>query len=665
MSQHCIGLSGHVTGADGATIPRLAAVALRGNVPLASAPVGTDGSFHIKLPHAVAHARSGYSLDVAILPRAVAGDPGRAADAPRARILRHALKAADKRIDVGAIALTPELIDLWSIFWQEWCVSGTLVGADGCPAPAAAVTVSTVTWFGGSYSTQARATGVTDINGHFTLCFEWFEGLFCWPCEPVWWDCWPWWWEQDILHVIATLETRTLRGPSAAALFRPDAKALIRGQGFASAQVGPAAPDAARTALIARKFADPKLREIFPWRWWCHHEPNVIFSAEQAGLTVLSEDPALDTRWGFESGQSVTLTGNAQTLTTCTPGVQPESGAVWTSVGNFVPGTTPPSGKYLLDANGLGQVGGAASDMAFAGSLDLYAALEPSVAFYQVSAAVLDGLPSRTTLPVTAGAPFTVVTSALSLPLWIYEPVPNTLTQVDVVMGPFSVGGIPGYYATPAARAAGPIAGLPAFPTVSSSGAIYWGEQGLVLQPDAGALLGGAGLGAVELTLEGFDSSFAPLTLEPDVALRLTIDTRPLTTAQITSLAPTSGALPSGGQCPAFDLTADTLSIGVSVTDADGFLGSYELDAEWGIDNSLPIPPGVPPGAATSRVYSVADGSVWTGGTDSYVFPGGTAAPGVLPSCCYEFRLTSTKRVTDGYTWLPQTVDFRTANITL
>ena len=180
-----------------------------------------------------------------------------------------------------------------------------------------------------------------------------------------------------------------------------------------------------------------------------------------------------------------------------------------------------------------------------------------------------------------------------------------------------------------------------------------------------GALLGGGGLGAVELTLEGFDSSFAPLTLEPDVALRLTIDTRPLTTAQITSLAPTSGAMPSGGECPAFDLTADTLSIGVSVTDADGFLGSYELDAEWGIDNSLPIPPGVPPGTATARVYTVADGSVWNGGTDSYVFPGGTAAPGVLPSCCYEFRLTSTKRVTDGYSWLPQTVDFRTANITL
>ena len=138
-------------------------------------------------------------------------------------------------------------------------------------------------------------------------------------------------------------------GARSVALFRPDSQALIRGQGFARND-GVLKADPARTALIARKFANPALRLIFPWRWWCCGEPNVVFGVTQGGSTILAEDPSFDTRWCMTSGQTVTLTGNATTLTTCHGGTLPESGMVWTSVGNIL--TTS------IDAGGLAQGGG-------------------------------------------------------------------------------------------------------------------------------------------------------------------------------------------------------------------------------------------------------------------------------------------------------------------
>src|SRR5262249_51708052 len=154
------------------------------------------------------------------------------------------------------LAVPEQLLKNWGpIFWPEWCVSGTVVGPDGCLAPGAQVTVYTVHWTAQGYTRTPKATVTAGVDGTFTLCFPWWR-IFCWPGEP-WWRCWPWWWEEDILHVITALEARVHRGHSAMALFQPESHALIRGQGFANARVGPPAQDSGRTALIQRKLSNP------------------------------------------------------------------------------------------------------------------------------------------------------------------------------------------------------------------------------------------------------------------------------------------------------------------------------------------------------------------------------------------------------------------------
>jgi hypothetical protein len=89
----------------------------------------------------------------------------------------------------------------------------------------------------------------------------------------------------------------------------------------------------------------------------------------------------------------------------------------------------------------------------------------------------------------------------------------------------------------------------------------------------------------------------------------------------------------------------------VTVTDANGFLCEYELEAQFGNGNEPAVtPPGLR-GYITNPTSSVDYAAAsWTGGTETIVFPGATVP---LPpvDCCYEFRLYYAKRVTNGGYW--------------
>ena len=95
-----------------------------------------------------------------------------------------------------------------------------------------------------------------------------------------------------------------------APLKRPTGPDLMTGQGFVRESTV-LQPDAARTALIVSKFANPVIRERFPWMWWCCDNPNLVFSAQQNGYTIVDENPATSTRWCFAMWQSVTLVETA------------------------------------------------------------------------------------------------------------------------------------------------------------------------------------------------------------------------------------------------------------------------------------------------------------------------------------------------------------------
>ena len=657
MSEQVIPIAGQVDGITETDAARLSVVALHGNTVLGTARLRPDGSYHLILPHAAAHEPSGYSLQLAVLPSTAAAHPDHVTDAPRVTIERDDLE--DRLVKAPSLALNPDLIDGWSIFWREWCVSGTVVGSDGCPAPGAEVTVYTVSWGPDGYNQYAQATVTTGPDGTFTLCFPWWDLFYrCWPCEPFWWLCWPWWWEFDILHVIHALEARASSGSQSVALFSPEGSALIRGQGFAAAaSAGVPRPDPERTALIARKFANPALRALFPWWWWCCDQPNIIFGVTQGTSTIVAEDPAINTRWCMGSGRTVTLTGNQSTLTICPGPPLPKSGYVWTSVGNVL--TTS------IDSGGLAQAGGDNSDVAFQGELHLYAAVATDAFdYYQVNGSVWNAPRSRGgTQPPPAAAPAVAPIGApLWLPVWIWDPATEILTPYSVQMGPFTANGYSNLYATTNARRTQPAPpGLASFPPIPANGQVYWGLQGLVLVAQDTTLLGGIPFGAVDLTLLGFDASFTPVTVSPDGPLTLTIDSTPISTQAVNGItawvAPGVPALQTGtGECPAYDVgPSGFVEVSVTAQDNNGFLCQYELEGQYGHNNSaLVTPPGLrgyksnPPPSPNNPDYAEQS---WAGGTETIIFPGNSLGGLQPPDCCYEFRLYYRKRVTNGYYW--------------
>jgi hypothetical protein len=587
---------------------------------LATAPLATDGSYRISLPPGAAHASAPGALQLALLPSIAAAYPGRVSNAPRAS-LGCGVMAEGAALEGPPLTVDPRLMDEWAVFWREWQVSGTLTGPDGDPAPGAEVTAYTVYWSGGAYHRTARASATTGPDGSFALGFPWWD-LFhsCWPCEPIWWLCWPWWWESDILHVIEALERR--RAGHHDPLFRPDGDALIRGQGFAAATgFGAAVQDPARTALIRQKFADKALRDAFPWWWWSCDEPNVLFGATQGASVILAEDPAADTRWCMESGQAVALTGNRATLTLCKRAEAPACGMAWTRVGDI------PTGA--IDAGGLAQDTGDWVDVAFAGWLELYAAMAPGACdYYQVRGAVWNAPACRGgTRPAPgAGAP---IATTLWQKVWIFDPTTLVTAAHDVKMGPFTANGVTGLYATQAARQHLPAPpGLAPFPPVPDGGEVFWAHDELVLATNGATLLGGIAFGTVDLSLAFHDSGFAPLPPLPAAPLTLTIDETPVSVQSIDHVS-----RPGGGAAA---------EVAVTVRDGNGFLYGYELEAHDHDGNAAPVvPPGVR-GYLSNPLAAGGDGAAksWVGGTEAIVVEGACA-----------LRLYAGKRVTDGYAW--------------
>jgi hypothetical protein len=649
---------------------------VRGPEVLADAEPAEDGSFSFAVPRDKVLGDSTDGVEVLVGPGSMKKHLARVPNIARVPIEREVLERAEHKliIPTNKLELSEEVLALWLRWCRRYCVSGVVVAPDGCPVPAAEVTVYSVGLDGSGFTKVPRATAVTDVTGHFTACFCWCTSPYicsCWPCGPFWWLCWPWWWEWDILHVLETLEQvpvpagpfRPLGGlQTGVALMRPEGSALIRGQGFAVA-AGQAKPDAARTALIQRKLSDARLRELFPHWWWCCHDPNLVFSATQAGVTIVNENPATETRWCLPSGSSVTLVASPRAITACPPPPPQPRGFAWTRVGNITVDTI--HGGY---ADGHGND---TSDLAFAGQLDIYGEFAVGAAqFYQVNAGQWSGNPSRGgTVPSFS----TPISASLCNKVFIYYHVMKKLLSFDVQMGPFKANGFSNLYATQEARQAGPPPpGLMPFPTFDADAGdfVIWAFNGRKVSADASVLIGGGSVGAVDLTLTGYDAAFNPVALVPNTPLTLEIDHTDLTPAKINRLDAFTAAhgkapLINVGGCDAYDLgPGGYVLLNVTVSDTNGHIYEYELDAEYshgsgdivllrGYSHSQPL---LPFPAGPYEVPNVGQKS----------FGGGTEVITYSPTkdCCYEFRLSAGKRTTNGYNYPSRvTVDFWTASL--
>jgi hypothetical protein len=295
--------------------------------------------------------------------------------------------------------------------------------------------------------------------------------------------------------------------------------------------------------------------------------------------------------------------------------------------------------------------------MPFGGELLLYgqfAAASP-VAYYQVLAGQWVGNPARggTKPALGSGAP---VGDPLDRVVYIYNLDGTFNSSATVRMGPFSQGGLVNLYATPAARQTGPTPPtLSPFPTIPPGGSVFWDHQGLMLRTtDSSNLIGSLPIGAVDLSIAGYDAGLSlvlfPGDPAPDDPLTLMIDNTGGTsmTAQINGIAAfksdgTPATLTSGGLCPAYDLgPGGYVQISVTMTDSNGHLFAYQMNAHYGSSlGGVISPPG-------TRGYNTNPLGVpdyvhksWVGGTEiiTYYPPA---------DCCYEFLLQYGKRVTNG-----------------
>jgi hypothetical protein len=656
MTTRSIPLVGSIGKISSADAGRLSAYVVRGREVLAQAPVQSNGTFRVSLVRTAVESKSPYGLSVVVAPTGAGDHLEHVVDAPRIALDRASLVRADKDYRVSeTIAISDALLKKWWQFCYQYCVSGTLVGPNGCPAPGADVTIYTVRYTLGGYTKIPRATVTTGPDGTFMACFPWCRCVFCfpcWPCWPSWWNCWPWWWEHDILHVIEAIERQPVPigpGPveraSSLALFKPEGRALMRGAGFAASRKEIAlSQDPNRTALIKSKLASSKIRALFPWWWWCCDDPNIVFSASQNGNLVLDENPSTDTRWCFENNSSVTLLANNQAITACPPGPQPESGFAWTRVG-----------LVTVDQILQGYTnwwGGDAIDAAFGGSLDIYGAFAPgtNVSYYQVEAGQWTGDPARGGVAPASSSP---LAADLYNYAYIYDNTATLVFSGPIKMGPFNQGGLVNLYATQEARQSGPTPpGLAAFPVIPPGGFVLWAYADRKVYTSSSTLVGGTQIGAVDLTLVGYDGTLNPVALVPDAPLTLTVDNTDLSAATVGVISAfrsngTPATLTNAGECPAYDLgPGGYVQVPVTVTDASGHLYAYYLAAEHGHGVSETVtPPGMRAYVSNPLVIGADPNYAqksWIGGTEIMTY-----YPPV--DCCYEFRIRVGKRITDGY----------------
>ncbi len=679
---------------------RIAAFLVQADSVVTQSPVSTNGSFRFRLPGPI---HIDPCLYVVLGPRGLDEQTLLSrTDLPRLPLSAGSAsdaKAAVLTLDFTKLELNDKIIEAWWIWCRAYTVSGTVQSPNGCPVPGAEVTVYSVRCgINGPVETPIE-TVPTNAQGQFTATFNWCECLCCWPCWRIWWQCWPWWWELDILAVLENIERQISLSPvrgvasavaNLAPLKRPSGADLMTGQGLAR-ESALLKQDPERTSLIASKLANARIRELFPWWWWCCDNPNLVFRVTQNGNTIVNEDPATATRWCFASGQSVTLVGNSQSLGVCPPPTVCE-GFAWVSVGN--PGTLV---TEIANGYAKGSPGTDASDMAFAGTLNIYGGFSDlSIPFYQVYAGLWGGNanPARGGTNPAASLPISLPLSATVV---IYRAATNTMEFDSLNLGPCSFAGIDNLYMTTSQRASPPagVIGLDPFPALNPLDFIVtWSDAGRIVSAAASALIGSAPGGGVDLTLVAYNAAGTELALANNNPLTLMIDTTGFSAARIDSL----GAFDASGnpvgltgssttECPSYHIgPGGYVLLHVTLTDTDPssslslneHLYRYEIDTQFGHGStSVPTLPGsrgyaqspstfTPPFTLPGQVYGVS-GGYGVPNTALVSFVGGSDTIQVSPqvSCCYDFQLWAGKRVTDGETFFCTwgNPDFQTATI--
>jgi hypothetical protein len=369
--------------------------------------------------------------------------------------------------------------------------------------------------------------------------------------------------------------------------------------------------------------------------------------------------------------------------------------------------------------------GGACSNLAFNGSLNLNGLFGNCIVFYHVLAGDWTGGGGLLTADNPArGGVAPVTYDQVSLPtqlvdtVTIWREATASWEYDNVILGPFSFAGLDNLYMTRYARQnptlfplpASVIAQIGAFPTVALPDLLLgWANPNLLMTVPAGDLIAPQATGGVSLTIAPFDLAGTPIPttthtplppgwVEMGPNLVLMIDTTALSQTTIDWVnvynADGSKATPTSSStttCPAYQVIGSGyVLIHTTVVDNAGQLYEYMIQTQYGSGSYLSATPvdrdyaqsvtsftppgggqlyGIDPGYGIPNDFpppppppQVPAASNWT-----YVGGGDTILIPITESCCYDFQLWAGKRTTDGETysctWYNPT--FQTVNITV
>lgn len=317
-------VTGQAIGLRPGDTERVGAYLVVGRQCVAEASLTAEGRFGLEIAAPIF--RGSEVLTLVIGPAGGAGHLGAVPGILKIALPLAAREDAGPQFEVSGqpIKVSEDRMRSWRLWCRPYSLTGTVVDSTANPVPEAEVTVYSVA-FGanGEFEKAVRAKSFSDGSGKFAAAFNWCRTPG-WPKWPLWWLSCPPQWENDILYVIGQIERTLARtdrraarvesDPVVLSLNRPDQKALLNGRGFQpSGDSKRLLTNRERAELIRLKLSDPKIREMFPWWWWCSDAPGIVFKVAKGPRVLLEEGP-LDTRWCLPDGSNIALTFPAMKL---------------------------------------------------------------------------------------------------------------------------------------------------------------------------------------------------------------------------------------------------------------------------------------------------------------------------------------------------------------
>jgi len=212
---------------------------------------------------------------------------------------------------------------------------------------------------------------------------------------------------------------------------------------------------------------------------------------------------------------------------------------------------------------------------------------------------------------------------------------------VSQSMGPFSESGLDYLYVVPHFYDPDPTDGI-------AAGSYPWAYMSRIARFDSTLVPDGTCL----IAIEAYQWSGSNLVLASSVVLEpnygqilLRIDnTAPI--AHINAVQLTGATLAPCAMLTFGTTGSDWIGVSIKAWDANGHLSSYSLSAQYGQNQAVTSPPATASSNYGAQTYVQA----WQGCDPCMVtYYGDVYSPSDMPDCAYQFRLSVTKRTTNGY----------------